>query len=658
MPFQSSDALDDQLLLDGTNGFSTGVISATRPDAIPATSMEKAINMDYDDFGNIVTRLGTVSLAGNPLTSTWENVLTAWESTTSYYGSNLPTNAQVYSGFYFDTAASERLVISVLDPNTGVKALYYGSPGISYNLITGSTLNVSTTYVYFAQLNDKLFYADGFGSLTYINSSNAHTAITAGKISRIDVINQGSNLSTIPTVTISAPPSGVTATAEAVVSGDGNLVAVNITNPGSGYTTAPTVNISGGGGAHAVAYVSLTPPSKPIYLTTHTNRLWAVSSDTANPPDTLFFSDILDGESWDPLGSLRIGGDGDPITGLYSWFGYKLLVFKERSIWSVDADPTQDSADWVITLISGNIGCSSHRSVAAVGPDVFFLSRDGIRSMAQIQAGTQSSVGLALSSPINDLISRIDKTRLSLCDGVFWNNRYLLAVPFQTNESFNLGLESGYSLLTEQATPATTITLEGANTGNNAVIVYHSLARSWLVYWDNWRVNDFIPTAFSSIGQVLMFAGNIDSLGSGAGQVWSFNDYLENTRLNPVSSTAYLDGGSAYQSTVITKAYNLNEPIPDKIGYNVQFALDNPYTDYTPSVGVYYATNMSGTFTALDSSLSVSNSQKFLAAYNLISRGRWNTIQFLVQTNASTGKRMCLQSTILSGFVDSIRPQQ
>jgi hypothetical protein len=67
---------------------------------------------------------------------------------------------------------------------------------------------------------------------------------------------------------------------------------------------------------------------------------------------------------------------------------------------------------------------------------------------------------------------------------------------------------------------------------------------------------------------------------------------------------------------------------------------------------------MSGTFTALDSSLSVTNSQKFLAAYNLISRGRWNTIQFLVQTNASTGKRMCLQSTILSGFVDSIRPQQ
>jgi hypothetical protein len=64
MPFQSSDALDDQMLLDGSNGFSTGVVSATRPDAIPATSLESAINMDYDDFGNLVTRLGTLSQTG------------------------------------------------------------------------------------------------------------------------------------------------------------------------------------------------------------------------------------------------------------------------------------------------------------------------------------------------------------------------------------------------------------------------------------------------------------------------------------------------------------------------------------------------------------------------------------------------------------------
>jgi len=652
MPFQSSDALDDQMLLDGSTGFSTGVISATRPDGIPATSMESAINMDYDDFGNIVTRLGTVSLAGNSITANWEDIITNWESTTSNYGSNLPINATVLSGFYFDTAASERLVIAVNDLSTSTKSLYYGSPGVSYNLISGSTLNASASYVYFAQLNDKLFYSDGLGTLKYVSSANLDSSTTAGKISRIDVINQGSNLSSVPTVTIAAPPSGVTATATAVVANDGNLVFVTITNPGSGYTTAPSVSISGGGGSHAVAFVSLTPPAKPIFLTTHTNRLWAVSADTSIQPDTLYFSDILDGESWDPLGSIRIGGDGDPIKGLYSWFGYQLIVFKERSIWSVNADPTQDAADWPISLISGNIGCSSHRSIAAVGPDVFFFSRDGIRSLQQIQAGTQTSVGLALSSPINDLISRINKTKLDLCDGVFWNNRYLLAVPFVTEEPAIVGLESEYALLTENSVE---IALEGALNENNAVIVYHSLARSWLGYWDNWIVNDFIPTSFGTFGPVLMFAGDIVSVSAGAGQVWSFNDYLPNTRLDPVSSSAYTDGGADYQSTVITKAYNLSEPIPDKIGYSVQFAFDNPYTTATTTAAVSLAKDMSDTFVTLDSALAITSSQKFLKAYNLISQGRWNTLQFKVTADAG---RLSLQSTILSGFVDSVRPQQ
>jgi hypothetical protein len=652
MPFQSSDALDDQMLLDGSTGFSTGVISATRPDSIPATSMESAINMDYDDFGNLVTRLGTVSLTGASEVSNWEDIVSNWESTNSNFGSNLQSNSTVLSGFYFDTATSERLVIAVNDISTSTKSLYFGSPATSYSQISGSTLNASAFYVYFAQLNDKLFYSDGLGTLKYVSSSNLSNSTAAGKISRIDVINQGSNHGSIPTITVAAPPSGITATATAVVANDGNLVFITITDPGSGYVTAPTVSISPANQSHAVAFVSLTPPSQPIFLTTHTNRLFAVSANPSIQPDTLYFSDILDGESWDPLGSLRIGGDGDPIKGLYSWFGYQLIVFKERSIWSVNADPTQDAADWTISLISGNIGCSSHRSITAVGPDVFFLSRDGVRSLQQIQAGTQTSVGLALSSPINDLISRIDKTKLDLCDGVFWNNRYLLAVPFVTEEPTILGVESEYALLTENSID---IALEGAINENNAVIVYHSLARSWLGYWDNWIVNDFIPTSFSTFGPVLMFAGDIISVSAGAGQVWSFNDYLPNSRLNPISSSAYTDGGANYQSTVITKAYNLNEPIPDKIGYSVQFAFDNPYTTATTTAEVSLAKDMSATFVTLDSALAITSSQKFLKAYNLISQGRWNTLQFKVTADAG---RLSLQSTILSGFVDSVRPQQ
>jgi hypothetical protein len=653
MPFQSSESLDDQIVLDGSNGFPSGVITATRPDGIPATSLADAVNMDYDDFGNLVTRYGAQSIIGNSLSATWESIVTNWEAITSYWGSSLPTDIEIISGFYFDTAASERIVIAGYSPSGATRQLYVGNPTTSFGAITGSSYSSSAEYVYFAQLNEKLYYSDGVGSLKYINSSNANASITAGKVSRVDVINEGNNHSTISTIAFTAPPSGVTATGVAVVSGAGNLVAIEITNPGSGYTTAPTITISPANGSHAVAYISLAAPAKPIYLVAHTQRLFCASADTTLLPDTLYFSDILDGESWDPAGSVRIGGDGDPITGLFSWFGFRLLVLKERSIWYVDANPSQDPADWEIGLVSGNIGCVSHRSIVGVGADVLFLSRDGVRSLAQIQAGTQTDVGLPISAPIKDIVSKINRSKLHLCDAVSWNNRYLLAVPLSDFED----------LLTEDQLPILTESdqeiLTGSANANNCVLVYHLLAKAWIGYWTNWSVSDFIPTSFSSNGPILMWGGEVLSANSGSGQVWSFSDYLPNTRTDPSPITAFFDSGYPYESRIITKAYNFNEPIPQKTGYNVQFALENQNVDWTASFDMAFSTDMGKTFTTLESNVDVGPQElKFLKSFNLISRGRWNNIQFKLKTSTGIGGRMMPQSITTSGFLDSIRPEQ
>ena len=654
MPFQSSESLDDQIVLDGSNGFPSGVITATRPDGIPATSLADAVNMDYDDFGNLVTRYGAQSIIGNSLSATWESIVTNWESITSYWGSSLPTDIEIISGFYFDTAASERIVIAGYSPAGATRQLYVGNPTTSFGAIPSSSYSSSAEYVYFAQLNEKLYYSDGVGSLKYINSSNSHPPITAGKISRVDVINEGNNHSTISTIAFAAPPAGgVTATGVAVVSGAGNLVSIKITNPGSGYATGPTITISPANGSHAVAYVSLAPPAKPIYLVSHTQRLFCASADTTLLPDTLYFSDILDGESWDPAGSVRIGGDGDPITGLFSWFGFRLLVLKERSIWYVDANPSQDPADWEIGLVSGNIGCVSHRSIVGVGADVLFLSRDGVRSLAQIQAGTQTDVGLPISAPIKDIVSKINRSKLHLCDAVSWNNRYLLAAPLSDFED----------LLTEDQLPILTESdqeiLTGSANANNCVLVYHLLAKAWIGYWTNWSVSDFIPTSFSSNGPILMWGGEVLSANSGSGQVWSFSDYLPNTRTDPSPITAFFDSGYPYESRIITKAYNFNEPIPQKTGYNVQFALENQNLDWTASFDMAFSTDMGKTFTTLESNVDVGPQElKFLKSFNLISRGRWNNIQFKLKTSTGIGGRMMPQSITTSGFLDSIRPEQ
>ena len=77
-------------------------------------------------------------------------------------------------------------------------------------------------------------------------------------IGSIVLTEDGYGYTSIPTVTISSPTSGTTATAVAITTSVGNVQSVKeirLTNAGSGYTSnpPPTVTISGGGGSGAAA---------------------------------------------------------------------------------------------------------------------------------------------------------------------------------------------------------------------------------------------------------------------------------------------------------------------------------------------------------------------------------------------------------------------
>lgn len=63
-------------------------------------------------------------------------------------------------------------------------------------------------------------------------------------VSFITITDGGTGYTTAPTVTISAPTSGTTATATASINSSGVVTSVTVTNPGSGYTTTPTVTFS------------------------------------------------------------------------------------------------------------------------------------------------------------------------------------------------------------------------------------------------------------------------------------------------------------------------------------------------------------------------------------------------------------------------------
>lgn len=608
MPFVSNQVLDDVPLIDGDSAFVGGQVSAGHEAAVPKGAYFDAQNMDFDAFGRLQTRRGARTTSGNAEVRNWESINVNWDSLATYFGNTL-SGAAVDACFYFDTAAAEQIIIA----QSG--ALLQGTEAGVYAAIASASYSGSD--VYFGQLNDRLYYCDGVGALKYVSAGLVHSGITAGRVTSITITEQGNGYVAVPSVTFSSGGAASTA----ILGYGGRVISATITTPSSGYsaTTPPGVTFAAApaGGVTALGRVNISQiPSKPKFLVTHTNRLFCSSADTAIPPDTIYVSDILDGEAWDLVGaSLRVGGDGDPITGIYSWFGNNLLVFKQRSIWVIEADPLLNIADWPIRLINNRIGCSSHCSIQSVGSDVYFLAQDGVRTIGQIQAGTQTDVGQPISAPIQDEIDGINKAAITTTCSAYYRNRYFLAIP------------------------------SGSSTTPNTVLVWNELTKSWLGSWTGWAPREFCITGFS--GRIrLNFADN-------TGKFWTWDDF---TPAATESSSSYKDDTSNYESFVVTRAYTHDDPLIDKLGYSVQVFTENRLTDGSVTAYLYYDKDLSGTFTALDSSITIaSGDRQKVRSYSLIPKGKYNVIQYKF---GATMSKISLSGIATTAFPDTIKPEQ
>lgn len=602
--------LDDQLVSDGDTAFLGGQVSAAQESAVPKGAFCSAQNMDFDPFGRLETRRGARTITGAVESRLWEAISDNWNADTKIWGNTLGSTA-VDGCFFFDTYASETVVVA-----QGA-ALKQGTEGGAYSAIAGAAY--AGSLVYFAQLNNRLYYCDGASALAYIDSSFANQAITAGKVTGIKITTQGLGYNSVPAITFT-DNGGSSGAATAVLGYGGRVISATVGTAGSGYsaTTPPTIAFAAApaGGTTAVGIVQISQlPSKPQFLTAHTNRLFCASANTSIPPDTIYASNFLDGEAWDLAGaSIRVGGDGDPITGLFSWFGNNLLVFKQRSIWMVAADPLVDPSQWAIKIVTGRIGCVAHKSIQSVGSDVYFLAQDGVRSISQIQAGTQTDIGQPLSAPIQDQIDSINKSALSTICSAFYRNRYFLSVPQGS-----------------ATTPATTL-------------VWNELTKSWLGSWTGWAPRDFCVTGFS--GRIrLNFADN-------TGKFWTWDDY---TPTSTETTSQYLDDSTQYESFVITRAYDCQDPLVDKLGHTVQVVTENRLTDSAVVSYLSYDRDMSGSFTSLDAAISTSiGDRQKRRTVNLLPKGKFNVVQFKF---GATKWKTVLAGITLAAYSDNIKPE-
>lgn len=172
--------------------------------------------------------------------------------------------------------------------------------------------------------------------------------------------------------------------------------------------------------------------------------------------DEIVISDILDGDTYDVLtNQFRItGGVADFTVGMHPFYDDTMLVFQRNSIHGIFG-VSGSLADISAKELTREIGLLARKSLAQYASQVLFLSDNGVYSLGFFDQYNLRPVGLPLSEPIQPYIDRINPNLAAESVGVYFSNRYYLAVPLDS--------------------------ARGANdaTGNNSVLVYNFLNEGW-----------------------------------------------------------------------------------------------------------------------------------------------------------------------------------
>lgn len=366
--------------------------------------------------------------------------------------------------------------------------------------------------------------------------------------------------------------------------------------------------------------VTTVPPNGCSGICTHQNRL-IVWGDPSNP-QYLYISDIIS-SNFASTNLVQVGtGDGDNIIGCLSWISDQLLVFKERSIYVADTSQGVGSSA-ALQRIHNTVGCVSKRTIKQigadkVGQDVFFLARDGVRSVLTTIQDGQQGITPPISYPINDWIQRINWGVASTSNAVYWNNRYLIALPIDS-----------------ASTP-------------NYVFVYHTINQSWSGYWLGWTPKIFCITGFAENPHL--------TFGDASGNVMQWLDYVPLTGETEVD---YKDNGVDISSSITTKAYNFSQFQNNKIGHNVECE----FFDSEAAINLYVNMDGSGPIQSIsnfDSSLDPGFMVPFSvplviaaggvrrASNDLLQYGEFREIQLTV---SSTSGKVALKTINLLAFL-------
>lgn len=294
-----------------------------------------------------------------------------------------------------------------------------------------------------------------------------------------------------------------------------------------------------------VTYVNLgnasntQPPAAPKALIWFTSRL--IAAGILAEPDAIYFSNLLDGSTWNKTTQqIRVGGgEADLITGLVPWTNNVMAVLKKNSLWRVSCVDSSGAfttvGEFTVDRIHATIGCMAPRTACQVGSDIFLLTTSGVRSLQRTLASEQQNqITDSLSWPVQDIIERINQAAIATCCAIYWNNRYILALP-----------------LDQAVSPDT-------------LLVWNNLTKSWSGTWTGLNVVAFgIRQVASDSPRLIMGLGN--------GKVVDWQDYVAEEDETDVT---FQDSGVNTPSRVKGRALTFSEQSSPKTGLNAEFEFN------------------------------------------------------------------------------------
>lgn len=396
---------------------------------------------------------------------------------------------------------------------------------------------------------------------------------------------------------------------------------------------------STGGGVRnwdGVAATTIGDSPEATILVSFTNRL--IASGVPAVPDGIYFSDFLDGDTWQTTNILRVGAEGDPIITLKPWQDHFLLVFKEKSTWVIDINPTLSVAQFEIKLIHSTIGCAARRSVAQVGQDVYFLSRSGVMSVEKQIATSNNVVALPVSFDVSDIINRVDWEYAYKSAAVFYRNLYILSLPVTSTE------------------PET-------------MIVYSALQQAWAGIWTGPNIVFLLEQPY--LGATRMIVG------TDTGEIKTFRDSnfdseeLPETFTDgfgtltlPVLLDATFPPGATVESLLVTRAMYFGEAFNPKLAWYLEAEFESRNSEIEIScvldggdtiiIDHFTFSPLSVTLPA-DLAFDLQAPRWARKKYPLFHYGRFRSIQLIVRCPEGN---LLLRSLYLCAFLDSIELDQ